>query len=86
MQSGLNLGRCSTTKPKAASTRRKELLGYFTCPRPRTPSAGVAGGYRKQVEVSGVHPRFSSYWKREASDGELHAGHGDRGGHPAASS
>ena len=46
---------------------------------------GVAGGYRKQVEVSGVHPRFSSYWKREASDGELHAGHGDRGGHPAAS-
>jgi len=42
----------STLCEQAESRLHKRLLGYFTYPRPKTPSAGVAGGYRKQVEDS----------------------------------
>jgi len=37
----------STLCEQAESRLHKRLLGYFTYPRPKTPSAGVAGGYRK---------------------------------------
>jgi len=48
-------------------------------------SPGVAGGYRRQVEDLLKGSPEAADEKREASDGELHAGHGDRGDHPAAS-
>src|SRR6185436_7358977 len=42
----------STLCEQAESRLHKRLLGYFTYPRPKTPSAGVVGGYRKQVKDS----------------------------------